>query len=56
MQSRRDATDVLDRDFLEARCKILELAATLDRVDRRRRGTVSTPIPAWASSARPSMP
>lgn len=34
MLSRRDATEVLDRDFLEARCKILELAATLDRIDR----------------------
>ena len=34
MLSRRDATEVLDRDFLEARCKILELAAALDRVDR----------------------
>jgi hypothetical protein len=34
MLSRRDATEVLDRDFLETRCKILELAATLDRIDR----------------------
>ena len=34
MLSRRDATDVLDRDFLETRGKILELAATLDRIDR----------------------
>jgi hypothetical protein len=34
MLNRRDATEVLDRDFLEARCKILELAATLDRIDR----------------------
>ena len=34
MLSRRNATEVLDRDFLEARCKILELAATLDRIDR----------------------
>jgi hypothetical protein len=33
MLSRRDATEVLDRDFLETRCKILELAATLDRID-----------------------
>ncbi len=56
MLNRRNATEVLDRDFLEARCKILELAATLDRIDRRRRGTASTPIPAWASSARPLRP
>ena len=34
MLNRRDATEVLDRDFLEARGKILELAATLDRIDR----------------------
>ena len=34
MPNRRDATEVLDRDFLEARAKILELAATLDRIDR----------------------
>jgi hypothetical protein len=34
MFSTRDATEVLDRDFLEARGKILEIAATLDRIDR----------------------
>ena len=34
MQKPRDAMDVLDRDFLETRCKILEIAATLDRIDR----------------------
>jgi hypothetical protein len=34
MNARRDATDVLDRDFLDARCKILEIAAILDRIDR----------------------
>ena len=34
MHARRDATDVLDRDFLDARCKILEIAAILDRIDR----------------------
>lgn len=34
MASRRDASEVLDRDFLETRCKVLELAATLDRIDR----------------------
>ena len=34
MHKRRDAMDVLDRDFLEARCKILEIAAILDRIDR----------------------
>ncbi len=30
----RDATNVLDRDFLETRAKILEIAASLDRHDR----------------------
>ncbi len=30
----RDATLVLDRDFLETRAKILEIAAALDRHDR----------------------
>lgn len=30
----RDAKLVLDRDFLETRAKILEIAAALDRLDR----------------------
>lgn len=30
----RTAAEVLDRDFLETRGKILELAAALDRLDR----------------------
>jgi hypothetical protein len=34
MLSKRDASEVLNRDFLEARCKILEIAAILDRIDR----------------------
>jgi hypothetical protein len=34
MQKPRDAMGVLDDDFLETRCKILEIAATLDRIDR----------------------
>ena len=28
------AMEVLDRYFLEARCKLLEVAASLDRIDR----------------------
>lgn len=28
------AKEVLDRYFLETRCKLLEIAATLDRIDR----------------------
>ncbi len=34
MLKTRDATEVLDHDFLETRGKILEVAATLDRIDR----------------------
>jgi hypothetical protein len=34
MLNTRDATLVLDHDFLETRCKILEIAAILDRIDR----------------------
>ena len=34
MPSNRDLGDILNRDFLETRCKILELAAALDRLDR----------------------
>ena len=34
MPSRRDVTEVLDRDFLETRGRILEVAAALDRIDR----------------------
>jgi len=28
------AADVLNRDFLEMRCRLLDLAAALDRIDR----------------------
>jgi hypothetical protein len=34
MVNTRDATDVLDHDFLDTRSKILEIAAILDRIDR----------------------
>ena len=34
MTSRRDVAEVLNRDFLETRGRILELAAALDRLDR----------------------
>ena len=34
MSTPRDVAEVLDRDFLETRSKILELAAALDRLDR----------------------
>lgn len=34
MINTREALQVLDRDFLETRCKIIEIAAVLDRIDR----------------------
>jgi hypothetical protein len=34
MSRARSASDVLERDFLEIRSKILDLAAALDRLDR----------------------
>lgn len=34
MLNLREALEVLDRDFLETRGKILEIAAVLDRIDR----------------------
>lgn len=30
----RTAADILNREFLELRCKVLELAAAMDRLDR----------------------
>ncbi len=56
MLNKRDAAEVLDHDFLEARCKILEIAATLDRIDRARRGTTNTRMPDLVSSGAPSRP
>jgi hypothetical protein len=34
MSTPRDVAEVLNRDFLEARSRILDLAAALDRIDR----------------------
>jgi hypothetical protein len=34
MLNSREASEVLDRDYLETRAKILEIAAVLDRIDR----------------------
>jgi hypothetical protein len=34
MKSSRDTSEVLHRDFLETRSRILEIAAALDRLDR----------------------
>lgn len=37
MTNRRTQAEVMNRDFLETRAKILELAASLDRLDRAER-------------------
>ena len=37
MTRTRTAKDVLDRDFLEVRCRLLDIAAALDRIDRAQR-------------------
>jgi hypothetical protein len=34
MPTTRDVAEVLNRDFLETRSKILDLAAAMDRIDR----------------------
>ena len=34
MSTPREVPEVLERDFLETRCRILDLAAALDRLDR----------------------
>ena len=41
MPSPMAAPSVLDREYLEIRCKLLEIAAALDRMDRGE-GTVSS--------------
>ena len=43
MTARRTKTEVLNRDFLEIRCRILELAASLDRLDRAPLASHETP-------------
>ncbi len=40
MPSPMAAPDVLNREYLEVRCKLLEVAAALDRIDRSQ-GTVA---------------
>jgi hypothetical protein len=40
---RRSKSDVLNRDFLEVRSRILELAAALDRLDRAPRAGADAP-------------
>lgn len=41
MKATRDHHVILDQEFLELRCRLLEIAATLDRLDRAPETTVS---------------
>ena len=41
--ARRTKADVLNRDFLEARSRVLDLAAALDRLDRAPRAGAEAP-------------
>ncbi len=34
MTTKLSAADMLDREFLEIRCRLLDIAAALDRIDR----------------------
>ena len=43
MPSQRSKAEVLNRDFLETRAKVLELAAALDRLDRAPRTASEVP-------------
>jgi hypothetical protein len=45
MSIRRSKADVLNRDFLESRSRVLELASALDRLDRAPREGIETPDP-----------
>ena len=46
--ARRSKAEVLNRDFLEVRSKVLELAAALDRLDRAPRAGSEGPDPRLA--------
>jgi hypothetical protein len=43
MPSPMAAPDVLNRDYLEIRCKLLEIAASLDRIDRSQGSAAGDP-------------
>lgn len=34
MRTKLSASEMLDREFLEVRCRLIEIAASLDRIDR----------------------
>ena len=53
------AIDTLDREFLTARAKLIELAAAFDRLDRAEGSVATTPDRGssdarWRSSVRPT--
>ncbi len=43
MPNRRSKAEVLNRDFLETRSRVLDLAAALDRLDRAPRAGTESP-------------
>ncbi|GAC1471192.1 MAG: hypothetical protein NVSMB9_17070 [Isosphaeraceae bacterium] len=45
MGNRRNKADVLNRDFLEMRCRVIDIAASLDRLDRAPRPGSEAPDP-----------
>ncbi len=45
MSTPRAVPEVLERDFLETRCRILDIAAALDRLDRAAVHTGESPRP-----------
>ena len=51
LPTRWTATEVLDAYFLETRAKLLEIAATLDRVDRATAAAAVTPLDERGSDA-----
>jgi hypothetical protein len=48
------AAAALDRHFLETRCKIIEIAANLDRIDRGADANVAQPPSAVSGGTDPS--
>lgn len=34
MKTKLNASEMLDREFLQVRCRLIEMAASLDRIDR----------------------
>ena len=45
-----NANQLLDRHYLEVRARLLEIAATLDRIDRAQTSSASSPVTSDASA------